>query len=305
VRCLKESPRRGIKLPSYNNILLVTDASPVHGESVQDESVTNSADSFYLTPFVPLSMKWRGGRGRLELTKNKKTLMESKNKRVTLILLLFLLVGWPLLSYVIMSAGSAGGESKREIGFEGMDPISQIYLPTIIIEWLIFLLVLLVLKRGKENLSTVGFSKFTLANLGIGLGFLLAANVILFGLGSILQFFHITMSKEVIFMLPRTKTEKIFWAILSITAGICEETGFRGYVLTKLNLFFNNWYLTVALSSLSFGVGHFYQGIGGIILTGIYGLLFCLLFIWRKSLIPGIFAHFLQDLTALFALSRF
>jgi membrane protease YdiL (CAAX protease family) len=225
--------------------------------------------------------------------------MESKNKRATLILLLFLLVGWPLVGYVIM------GESKSEMGFAGMDPISQIYLPTIIIEWLVFLLVLLVLKRGKENLSTVGLSKFTLANLGIGLGFLLVANIILFSLGSILQFFHLAMPKEVIFMLPRTQNEKIFWAILSITAGICEETGFRGYVLTKLNLFLNNWYLTVGLSSLCFGLGHFYQGIGGVILTGIYGLLFCLLFIWRKSLIPGIFAHFLQDLTALFALSRF
>jgi membrane protease YdiL (CAAX protease family) len=225
--------------------------------------------------------------------------MGEKNKRATTILLLFLLVGWPLLSYVIMR------ESKSEVGFAGMDLIPQIYLPTIIIEWLIFLLVFLVLKRGKENLSTVGFSKLTLANLGIGLGFLLVANIILLSLGNILQFFHLTMPKEVIFMLPRTRTERLFWVILSITAGICEETGFRGYVLTKLNLFLNNWYLTVALSSLSFGLGHFYQGIGGIILTGIYGLLFCLLFIWRKSLIPGIFAHFLQDLTALFALSRF
>jgi membrane protease YdiL (CAAX protease family) len=225
--------------------------------------------------------------------------MDAKNKLATGILLLFLLVGWPLLGYVIMT------ESKPETGFAGMDPISQIYLPTIIIEWLIFLVVFLVLKRGKENLSLVGFSKFTLANLGIGLGFLLVANVILFALAHILEFFHLTVPKEIAFILPRTRAEKILWVILSMTAGICEETGFRGYVLTKLNLFLNNWYLTVGISSLCFGLGHFYQGIGGILLTGTYGLLFCLLFLWRKSLVPGIFAHFLQDLTALFALSRF
>lgn len=238
--------------------------------------------------------------------------MDSKNKRATIVLLLFLLVGWPLASYVVMSAGPVGQEVKSqdpdfgpEARLVGMDLISQVYLPTIIIEWLIFLLVLLVLKRGNENLSTVGFSKFTLANLGIGLAFLLFANIILFGLAFILQFFHLTVPKEVALILPRTNTERLFWIILSITAGICEEIGFRGYVLTKLNLFLNNWYLTIAISSLSFGVGHFYQGVGGIILTGIYGLLFCLLFIWRKSLIPGILAHFLQDLIALFALSRF
>lgn len=231
--------------------------------------------------------------------------MDSKDKRATIILLIFLLVGWPLVSYVVMSAGPIGQEAKPEAKLVGMDLISQIYLPTIIIEWLIFLLVFLVLKRGNENLSTVGFSRFTLANLGIGLAFLLFANIILLGLAFILQFFHLTLPKEVALILPRTNTERLFWIILSITAGICEETGFRGYVLTKLNLFLNNWPLTIAISSFSFGLGHFYQGASGIILTGIYGLLFCLLFIWRKSLIPGIFAHFLQDLTALFALSRF
>jgi len=223
----------------------------------------------------------------------------SETRLGPIILLIFLLVGWPLLSYVIMTG------SKPETGFAGMDPISQIYLPTIIIEWLIFLVVFLVLKRGKENLSAIGFSRFTLANLGIGLIFLLVANIILFGLAHILQLFHLTVPKEVAFILPRTKGEKLVWVILSITAGICEETGFRGYVLTKLNLFVNNWYFTIVISSLFFGLGHFYQGTGGIILTGTYGFLFCLLFIWRKSLVPGIFAHFLQDLTALFALSRF
>ena len=234
-----------------------------------------------------------------------KVLSDSRNKATvgarlgTVILLLFLLVGWPLLSYVIMA------ESKPETGFAGMDPVSQIYIPTIAIEWLIFGVVFLVLKRGKENLSDVGFSGFTMANLGIGLGFLLVANLILLGLAQILDFFHLAVPEEIGFILPRSNTERLFWVILSVTAGICEETGFRGYVLTKLNLFTNNWYLTVALSSLCFGLGHFYQGMGGVILTGTYGLLFCLLFIWRKSLVPGIFAHSLQDLTAIFAASKF
>ena len=217
----------------------------------------------------------------------------------TVILLLFLLVGWPLLSYVIMA------ESKPATGFAGMDPVSQIYIPTIAIEWLIFGVVFLVLKRGKESLSDVGFSGFNWANLGIGLGFLLVANVILLGLAQVLEFFHLAVPEEIGFILPRTSTERLFWVILSITAGICEETGFRGYVLTKLNLFLNNWCLTVALSSLCFGLGHFYQGIGGVILTGTYGLMFCLLFIWRKSLVPGIIAHSLQDLTAILAASKF
>ena len=214
-----------------------------------------------------------------------------KNTLLTIILLIFLLVGWPFLSYVVMQ------NAKAEIPQALISPAIQIYLPTMVIEWLIFLWIFLGLKRGGEDLKSIGWKSLTFKNLLIGLAFLGFANLVLSGLGSL---FHISVTKEVKYLLPKTALDKLFWVLMSLTAAVCEETGFRGYVLTKLNSFVKNWWMTALVSSLFFGLGHFYQGWGGTILTGIYGLLFCLLFIWRKSLIPGVFAHFLQDAVAMF-----
>lgn len=209
----------------------------------------------------------------------------------TILLLLFLLVGWPLLSYVLMR------ESRVELESLLIDPALQLYLPTIIIELLIFLFIILVLKRGGETLRNIGWGEFNGKNLFIGIGFVFFANAILLTLSLVL---NIKQPKEIEFLLPKTATDRLFWIVMSLTAGIAEETGFRGYVLTKLNLFVKNWWITAIISSFFFGVGHFYQGWGGSVLTGVYGLLFCGLFIWRKSLAPCIIAHFLQDASAMF-----
>jgi len=214
-----------------------------------------------------------------------------KNLIATILLLLFLLVGWPLLSWVVM------GQTQLEIETLLVDPVLQLYVPTIIIELLIFILIILVLKRGDETLKNIGWGEFNLKNLFIGMGFVLVANVILLTLSFVL---NIKQPKDIELLLPKTITQRIFWIIMSLTAGIAEEAGFRGYVLTKLNLFVKNWWITAIISSFFFGVGHFYQGWGGSVLTGIYGLLFCGLFIWRKSLAPCIIAHFLQDASAMF-----
>jgi membrane protease YdiL (CAAX protease family) len=214
-----------------------------------------------------------------------------KNLIATVLLLLFLLVGWPLLSWVVM------GQSQPEIETLLVDPVIQLYVPTIIVELLIFILIILVLKRGDETLKNIGWGEFNLKNLFIGLGFVIVANVILLTLSFVL---NIKQPKDIELLLPKTLTQRMFWIIMSLTAGIAEEAGFRGYVLTKLNLFVKNWWITAIVSSFFFGVGHFYQGWGGSVLTGIYGLLFCGLFIWRKSLAPCITAHFVQDASAMF-----
>ena len=217
------------------------------------------------------------------------------NRKLTIFVLLFLLVGWPLLSYYLMQAG---GESLKDLKIENV--ALQVYLPTILIQWLIFLLIFLVLLKGKENLSAVGWVFLNWKNLLIGLGFFGVANILLLIVSQILTLFNLSVEKDVALLLPKTSTDKLIWTFMSLSAGISEETGFRGYVLTKLNLFTKNWIATVIISSFFFGLGHFYQGLGGIILTALYGALFCLLFIWRKSLIPGILAHSLQDISALF-----
>jgi hypothetical protein len=45
-----------------------------------------------------------------------------------------------------------------------------------------------------------------------------------------------------------------------------------------------------------FGVGHFYEGIGAAARITLFGVLFGLLALWRKSLRPGMIAHAWSDI---------
>ena len=54
----------------------------------------------------------------------------------------------------------------------------------------------------------------------------------------------------------------------------------------------------VALQAVVFGIGHFYQGIRGVVVITIYGALFGILAILRKSLRPGILQHAGQDVVS-------
>jgi hypothetical protein len=95
-------------------------------------------------------------------------------------------------------------ESRAELEVPLVDPALQLYLPTILIELLIFLLITLVLKRGGESLRSIGWGVFNLRNLFIGVGFLIFANAILLTLSLILK---INPAKEIEFLLPRRRPD--------------------------------------------------------------------------------------------------
>ncbi len=209
---------------------------------------------------------------------------------ITYFTVFFLLVGWPFFSLVFM-----GDITPSDLSFQNRT--YQIYLPTVIIEWLLFLLILLTVKKeeGKFSLAQIGFRQFNLKNFLLGFGFVIISNIVLVGVALIIKGMGILPQRDLSFLMPKSLGEKLWWLLMSFSAAVCEETAFRGYLLTKLNLWIKNIWLIAILSSLAFGLGHIYQGVGGVILTALYGFFFSLLFLWRKSLTPCIFAHFLQD----------
>ncbi len=106
------------------------------------------------------------------------------------------------------------------------------------------------------------------------------------------------------FLLPVAPLERRWWLVLSLTAGICEEFMFRGFLLHFLTgqmaggLSLN---LTAAwlLSSLAFGLGHLYQGALGVLRTGLAGLMFGLLALLSGSLLLPMVLHVLVDAAVL------
>lgn len=98
---------------------------------------------------------------------------------------------------------------------------------------------------------------------------------------------------------PATASEIAAWILVCIVAGIAEEMVFRGYLQRQ----FTAWgrgalWVGVVFSAILFGMAHGYQGARNMALLSVFGALFSLLAIFRRSLRAGMIAHAWQDLIA-------
>lgn len=96
---------------------------------------------------------------------------------------------------------------------------------------------------------------------------------------------------------PQTPGEDRLFVLVSITAGVCEEILYRGFLLAALTPVTGVW-TAVALTSIIFGLGHAYQGLAGIGKTTLVGLAMALLTVFSGSLFIAILLHVIVDLTS-------
>ena len=214
-----------------------------------------------------------------------------RRSKLSYLTLFFLLIFWPLMSVSLV------GDPAQALRMLSVSPIFMVYLPTMVIQWLVFLLVWAATYRERTGLSGVGFKRIRLIDIAWALAFLLVSNILLTLLSLLLAVMGLEIPGELGLILPKTPIEKILWVFLSLTAGICEETAFRGYLITRIRIFgeTKSWIIPVIIASLAFGSGHTYQGAGGFILISTYGAMFAVLFLRTKSLWPCVIAHFLQN----------
>lgn len=98
-------------------------------------------------------------------------------------------------------------------------------------------------------------------------------------------------------LLPRTPSEYKLFLFVAITAGICEEILFRGFVM---------WYLAVWTSALAaalissalFGLAHIYIGVPHVIRGAIVGAVFAALVLGTGSLWAAMALHAVIDLSS-------
>jgi membrane protease YdiL (CAAX protease family) len=96
---------------------------------------------------------------------------------------------------------------------------------------------------------------------------------------------------------PVTPRENRVFAMVSVTAGVCEEILYRGILLAVLTPVVGLW-PAVGLSSVIFGMGHAYQGFPGIVKTTVVGLAMALLTVFSGSLLAAMVLHTVIDLTS-------
>ena len=100
-------------------------------------------------------------------------------------------------------------------------------------------------------------------------------------------------------LLPRNRAELRYGVALSINAGIMEELLFRLAVPATLFGATGNAVVAVVGSVVLFGALHLYQGLPGILGSGIIGALLMVLYLATGTIVVPIVAHALIDLRSL------
>lgn len=169
---------------------------------------------------------------------------------------------------------------------------------TLVLEWGLFLYVYLGEKfsRGTRIAERIG-GRWSSArdfwrDIAIALGLWGTLGVTGAILGHLL---HPQGGAAVTKLLPRDAVEMIGWALISVSAGFCEEYVFRGYLQEQMRLLTGNVWIAVALQAIVFGFGHGYQGGALMAIIVVYGLLIGATAAWRKSLRPVMMAHGFTD----------
>ena len=89
-------------------------------------------------------------------------------------------------------------------------------------------------------------------------------------------------AKTVDSLLPKSLVEILIWIATSITAGICEEMAFRGYLQKQFHALAGSVAMAVLAQGLVFGLFHAYQGWKNVIVISVLGVLYGILAAWRK-----------------------
>ncbi|MGO9935333.1 MAG: CPBP family intramembrane glutamic endopeptidase [Steroidobacteraceae bacterium] len=90
----------------------------------------------------------------------------------------------------------------------------------------------------------------------------------------------------------------IVWIGLSLSAGICEEIVFRGYLQRQLAALTGSTSLAILGQAIVFGIVHGYEGVNTVIRIVVCGLAFGMLAQWRGNLRAGVLAHAAWDILA-------
>lgn len=197
---------------------------------------------------------------------------------------------------------SASGSNRQHVFATSRMRVLQ-YCLTLVVEWLLFAFCLWSARKSGTGLRELVGGRWremedVLIDILSAAGFWVAAMIVLSTTARLLfnaESSRLDVQRQLGFLVPRSGREMALWILLSITAGICEEVIFRGYLQRQLAALTRNDWAGIILSGLIFGTAHGYEGARRMVLVGIYGMMFGVLAHFRRSLRPGMIAHALHD----------
>jgi membrane protease YdiL (CAAX protease family) len=97
-------------------------------------------------------------------------------------------------------------------------------------------------------------------------------------------------------LVPAFGLEMAAFVVVCLTAGVCEEMLYRGWLVNLLRAGTGSPWAAVVVSAIVFGIGHAYQGLKAMLRTVFVGLQLAILYVVVGSLIPGQVLHAGADL---------
>lgn len=99
-------------------------------------------------------------------------------------------------------------------------------------------------------------------------------------------------------LLPRSDSERRLFTAVALTAGIAEEVVYRGFGIAVVSALSPSlpWWGVIAAAGAAFGLAHAYQGVAGILTTGLLGGVLAAVYLDTGSLLLPVLLHSLIDL---------
>ncbi len=167
---------------------------------------------------------------------------------------------------------------------------------------MVVLVVWLMLRHRGQSWRAVGVGAHRLwLSLLCGVGAVVVAALLSFAWQLMLMAFWPKLleqmyenAKIIMTMIP--KHHPLSLGLLSIAVATYEELLFRGFLLPRMRRVTNSWVLAALLSTVVFTALHALdQKPAAMVPIAILSLVFCSVTIWRRSIVPAIFGHFLFD----------
>ena len=172
-----------------------------------------------------------------------------------------------------------------------------IYLTAIVMDWALFYYCWVGVHRRGGSLWSLSGGRWTswrgvAVDLAIALPFWIVWEGAAYAVATLLG---PSSAKSVDSLLPHSLFEILLWSATCVTAGICEEIVFRGYLQRQLHALGGSIAAAVASQGVIFGIFHGYQGWKNVITISVLGILFGLLAAWRKNLRANMIVHAWAD----------
>ncbi len=212
------------------------------------------------------------------------------------------------LLVLLMLGGAAGGAAFQNQSPSAAEEVRHpnalvpLYLSLIVFEWLLFLYVWWGLSRHNRRIGDLlgpRWSGWKQALRDVVIALLLWMVFRAIGPLVTLALGH-GDAKSISSLLPRSPAELVLWAGISISAGVCEETVYRGYLQTQLSLLTRSEAIGLIAQAALFGISHGYQGLHPVVTITIGGIVCGLVARWRRNLRPLVLEHAWSDIVGIF-----